>query len=147
VDGAWDHVAGLTLGQDYSERDVQMRGAVPQFALGKSYPGFAPTGPVLVTPDEFPNREDLAIECEVNGEVVQTSRTSQLVFPVAELVSILSHVCPLLPGDLIFTGTPGGVGFSRSPARYLRPGDQVVTRIAGIGEMRQRCVAPAGGLG
>lgn len=144
VADAWDHVAGLTLGQDYSERDVQMRGAVPQFSLGKSYPGFAATGPVLVTPDEIPRRDDLAIECEVNGEVVQSSRTSQLVFPVAELVSILSHVCPLLPGDLIYTGTPGGVGVSRDPARYLRPGDEVVTRIEGIGEMRQRCVAAAG---
>lgn len=144
---AWRHVAGLTLGQDYSERDVQMRGAVPQFSLGKSYPGFAATGPVLVSPDELPRRDDLAIECEVNGEVVQSSRTSQLVFPVAELVSILSHVCPLLPGDLVYTGTPGGVGFSRDPARYLQPGDEVVTRIEGIGEMRQRCVAPADGSG
>lgn len=142
VQDAWDHVAGLTLGQDYSEREVQMRGAFPQFSLGKSYPGFAATGPVLVSPDELAHRDDLAIECQVNGEVVQSSRTAQLVFPVAELVSILSHVCPLLPGDLIFTGTPGGVGMSRVPARYLRPGDEVVTRIEGLGEMRQRCVAP-----
>lgn len=143
VENAWEHVAGLTLGQDYSERDVQMRGAVPQFSLGKSYPGFAPIGPALVSPDEFADRNDLAIECELNGEVVQSSRTSQLVFPIASLVSILSHVCPLLPGDLIFTGTPGGVGFSRDPARFLRRGDEVATRIEGIGEMRQQCIGAA----
>ncbi|MBI1377341.1 MAG: fumarylacetoacetate hydrolase [Frankiales bacterium] len=142
VKDAWDHVAGLTLGQDFSEREVQMRGAVPQFSLGKSYPGFGPIGPYLVSPDEFADPDDLAIECEINGEVVQSSRTSRLVFSVAELVSILSGVCPLLPGDVIFTGTPGGVGVSREPARFLQPGDVVVTRIEGIGEMRQRCVSP-----
>jgi 2-keto-4-pentenoate hydratase/2-oxohepta-3-ene-1,7-dioic acid hydratase in catechol pathway len=141
---AWDHVAGLTLGQDYSERDVQMRGGFPQFSLGKSYPGFAPIGPVLVTPDELGDPDDLQIECEVNGEVVQSSRTSNLVFDVPALITILSGICPLLPGDLIFTGTPGGVGFSRTPPRYLRPGDLVVTRVDGIGEMQQRCVAAAG---
>ena len=144
VADAWSHVAGLTLGQDYSERDVQMRGGIPQFSLGKSYPGFAPIGPELVTPDELDNRDDLAIQCELNGDVVQSSRTSQLVFPVAELVATLSAVCPLLPGDLIFTGTPAGVGFSRTPPRYLRPGDEVLTRVQGIGEMRQRCVAAPG---
>ena len=138
---AWDHVAGLTLGQDYSERDVQMRGGFPQFSLGKSYPGFAPTGPVLVTPDELSDPDDLQIECELSGEIVQSSRTSNLVFDVPALIAILSAICPLLPGDLIFTGTPGGVGFSRTPPRDLRPGDVVVTRVDGIGEMRQRCVA------
>jgi 2-keto-4-pentenoate hydratase/2-oxohepta-3-ene-1,7-dioic acid hydratase in catechol pathway len=143
VDDAWSYVAGLTVGQDYSERRIQMLGAMPQFSLGKSYPGFAPTGPELVTVDELPDPLDLAVTCEVNGELVQSSSTSNLVFPVAELVSILSGICTLLPGDLIFTGTPGGVGMSRTPPRYLRPGDQVLTRIAGVGEMQQRCVAPA----
>jgi 2-keto-4-pentenoate hydratase/2-oxohepta-3-ene-1,7-dioic acid hydratase in catechol pathway len=144
VSEAWSHVAGLTLGQDFSERDVQMRGGMPQFSLGKSYPGFGPTGPALVTPDELEDPNNLAIECLVNGELVQSSRTSQLIFPVAELVAILSSVCPLLPGDLIFTGTPGGVGVSRTPPRYLRDGDVVTTRIEGIGEMQQRCVPAAG---
>ncbi len=141
AEDAWRHVAGLTVGQDYSERVVQSVGPVPQFSLGKSFPGFAPTGPVLVTVDEFADPDDLAIECLVNGESVQKSRTSSMVFPVAELIARLSAVCPLLPGDLIFTGTPAGVGHARTPRRYLRPGDQVVTRIEGIGQLRQTCVA------
>ncbi|EXU67286.1 fumarylacetoacetate hydrolase [Streptomyces sp. PRh5] len=138
---AWSYVAGLTAGQDYSEREVQAVGPVPQFSLGKSFPGFAPTGPVLVTPDEFADPDDLAIECLVNGESVQKSRTSSMIFPVAELIARLSAVCPLLPGDLIFTGTPAGVGHARTPQRYLRPGDEVITRIEGIGQLRQTCVA------
>ncbi|MGW5610524.1 fumarylacetoacetate hydrolase family protein [Streptomyces sp. NPDC003753] len=138
---AWSYVAGLTAGQDYSEREVQSVGPVPQFSLGKSFPGFAPTGPVLVTADEFADPDDLAIECLVNGESVQKSRTSSMIFPVAELIERLSAVCPLLPGDLIFTGTPAGVGHARTPQRYLRPGDEVITRIEGIGQLRQTCVA------
>jgi 2-keto-4-pentenoate hydratase/2-oxohepta-3-ene-1,7-dioic acid hydratase in catechol pathway len=138
---AWSYVAGLTAGQDYSEREVQSVGPVPQFSLGKSFPGFAPTGPVLVTADEFADPDDLAIECLVNGESVQKSRTSSMIFPVAELIERLSAVCPLLPGDLIFTGTPAGVGHARTPQRYLRPGDEVLTRIEGIGQLRQTCVA------
>lgn len=138
---AWSYVAGLTVGQDYSERDVQSVGPVPQFSLGKSFPGFAPTGPVLVTADEFADPDDLAIECLVNGESVQKSRTSSMIFPVPELIARLSAVCPLLPGDLIFTGTPSGVGHARTPQRYLRPGDEVVTRIEGIGQLRQTCLA------
>ncbi|QTI90335.1 fumarylacetoacetate hydrolase family protein [Streptomyces sp. AgN23] len=138
---AWSYVAGLTVGQDYSERDVQSVGPVPQFSLGKSFPGFAPTGPVLVTADEFADPDDLAIECLVNGESVQKSRTSSMIFPVPELIARLSAVCPLLPGDLIFTGTPSGVGHARTPQRYLRSGDEVLTRIEGIGQLRQTCVA------
>ncbi|MFD2466238.1 fumarylacetoacetate hydrolase family protein [Amycolatopsis silviterrae] len=141
AEDAWLHVAGLTVGQDFSERVVQAAGPVPQFSLGKSFPGFAPTGPVLVTADEFADPDDLAIECLVNGESVQKARTSSLVFPVGELIARLSAVCPLLPGDLIFTGTPSGVGHSRSPRRYLRPADEVITRIEGIGQLRQICVA------
>ncbi|MYU26070.1 fumarylacetoacetate hydrolase family protein [Streptomyces sp. SID8352] len=138
---AWDHVAGLTVGQDYSERVVQGAGPVPQFSLGKSFPGFSPTGPVLVTVDEFDDPDDLAVECLINGESVQKSRTSAMVFPVPELIARLSAVCPLLPGDLIFTGTPAGVGHARTPRRYLRPGDDVVTRVEGIGQLHQTCVA------
>lgn len=137
---AWDHVAGLTVGQDLSERRVQLAGDSPQYSLGKSYPGFAPTGPVLVTPDELDDPDDLGIECVLNGETVQSSRTNQLVFGVPELVERLSHVCPLLPGDLIFTGTPAGVGGTRTPPRFLTPGDTLVTTIEGIGSLVQRCV-------
>ena len=142
VADGWDHVAGLTVGQDLSERSVQLAGPAPQFSLGKSFPGFGPTGPWLVTPDELPDRDDLALGCTVNGEPVQKGRTSDLIFSVPELIARLSAVLPLLPGDLIFTGTPAGVGGARNPQRFLNVGDELVTTIEGIGEMRHRFVAP-----
>jgi 2,4-didehydro-3-deoxy-L-rhamnonate hydrolase len=137
MDAAWDHVAGLTAAQDISARDVQMRpAATPQFSLGKSFPGFGPLGPVLVTPDEFADRDDIAVSCSVNGEIVQDSSTADMVFTVAELIVYLSAILPLLPGDVILTGTPSGVGMGRSPQRYLVPGDVLVTEVAGIGRLR-----------
>ncbi|MGW6036553.1 fumarylacetoacetate hydrolase family protein [Gordonia terrae] len=137
---AWDYVAGLTVGQDYSERDIQRLGPVPQFSMGKSFPGFGPTGPWLVTPDEFDDPDDLEIECLINGETVQKARTSSLIVSVTELVEKLSAVCTLLPGDVIFTGTPAGVGLGRTPEEYLNVGDEIVSRIGNIGELRQTCV-------
>ncbi|MFC4117267.1 fumarylacetoacetate hydrolase family protein [Nonomuraea zeae] len=134
---AWEHVAALTAGQDLSERVTQSRGAPAQFSLGKSFPGFGPTGPLLVTPDELADPDDLEITCLLNGEVVQHDRTKSMIFPVPELVARISAVVPLLPGDLIFTGTPAGVGNRRTPPRYLSAGDELVTRIEGIGELRQ----------
>ena len=136
----WDHVAGLAVGQDLSERVVQW-GAGGQFSLGKSFPGFGPIGPHLVTPDELAKRDDLALRCTVNGEVVQQSRTSEMVFNVPRLVAELSAILPLLPGDVIFTGTPAGVGAVRKPPRFLKPGDVVESTIEGIGTIRNRCVA------
>jgi 2-keto-4-pentenoate hydratase/2-oxohepta-3-ene-1,7-dioic acid hydratase in catechol pathway len=135
---AWAHVAGLTIGQDISERTLQRSGNVPQFGLGKSYPGFGPMGPWLVTPDEFANPDDLAISCTLNGELVQDSRTGDLVFGVARLVEYLSAVLPLLPGDVIFTGTPSGVGAGRKPPRFLQPGEVLVSTIEGIGSLATR---------
>ena len=137
---AWRYVAGLTVGQDYSERVVQMAGSPPQFSLGKSYPGFSPTGPWLVTPDEFADPDDLALECTVNGKTMQKARTSELLFSVPQLVAYLSSITPLLPGDIIFTGTPAGVGMGRTPKIYLRPGDEIVSTIEGIGSLHQRAV-------
>ncbi|WP_429517881.1 fumarylacetoacetate hydrolase family protein [Rhodococcus sp. BE178] len=137
---AWAHVAGLTVGQDFSERTSQMTGPAPQFSLAKSHPGFGPTGPWLVTPDKFADPTDLAITCEIDGETVQSGRTSQMMFPVAELIAHLSAVCTLRPGDIVFTGTPAGVGVGRSPQRFLVPGNVVTTRIEGIGALVQRCV-------
>ncbi|GAB2456633.1 fumarylacetoacetate hydrolase family protein [Jatrophihabitans fulvus] len=138
---AWDHVAGLMVGQDLSERVVQLIGPVPQFSLGKSYPGFAPVGPYLVTPDEVPNRDDLELGCGVGDEVLQLGRTSSLIFDVPELVAKLSAVCPLLPGDIIFTGTPSGVGNAREPKRFLEPGQLLRSHIEGVGELRNPMVA------
>lgn len=137
---AWDHIAGLTIGQDISERDKQLSGPVPQFSLGKSHPDFAPMGPYLVTPDEFDNPDDLELGCAINGEEVQKGRTSSLIFSVPELVARLSAVLPLLPGDVIFTGTPAGVGLGRRPQRFLAAGEELVSHVEGIGEMRHRMV-------
>jgi 2,4-didehydro-3-deoxy-L-rhamnonate hydrolase len=139
VADAWDHVAGLTAGQDVSERALQIKPPAPQqFSLAKSFPGFAPLGPALVTADEFADPDDLAIECFVDGEQVQKARTSDLIFSVPTLVSYLSSILPLLPGDLIFTGTPSGVGFARKPPRFLRDGEELITVIEGIGTMKHR---------
>ncbi|GAA1011065.1 fumarylacetoacetate hydrolase [Acrocarpospora pleiomorpha] len=138
---AWSYVAGLTVGQDYSERALQLSGPAPQFSLGKSFPGFAPQGPWLVTPDEVADPDNLTIECRINGETMQKSSTNRLIFPVPTLVERLSSVVPLMPGDVIFTGTPAGVGGARTPAVFLQAGDVVETTIDGIGSLRQTCVA------
>jgi 2,4-didehydro-3-deoxy-L-rhamnonate hydrolase len=138
---AWDHVAGVTVGQDLSERITQTSGPSPQFSLGKSLPGFGPTGPWLVTPDELTDRDDLELGCSVNGEQMQKGRTSDLVFSVSALISRLSHKLPLLPGDVLFTGTPAGVGLGRTPQRFLAAGDELVSYVTGVGELRQRFVA------
>ncbi|WP_181801550.1 fumarylacetoacetate hydrolase family protein [Streptomyces shenzhenensis] len=143
VHRAWETVAGLTIGQDLSERVCQLRGKPAQFSLGKSFPGFGPTGPVLVTPDEFDDPDDLEITGLLNGEVVQHDRTKSMIFPVPDLIARLSAVVPLLPGDLVFTGTPAGVGNRRTPPRYLTDGDHLVSRIQGVGEIHQRFTAPA----
>lgn len=132
---AWPHVAGLTIGQDLSERTVQLRPPAPQFSLGKSYPGFGPTGPWLVTPDELADPDDLRLSCAIDGVTLQDSRTSDLIFSVPRLVEALSSITPLLPGDVIFTGTPQGVGMARNPKRWLRPGETLVSTIEGIGSM------------
>jgi 2-keto-4-pentenoate hydratase/2-oxohepta-3-ene-1,7-dioic acid hydratase in catechol pathway len=134
----WDHVAGLTVGQDISDRTLQFA-AGAQFSLGKSRRGFGPMGPWVVSLDEFDDHDDLALGCSVDGETMQDSRTVDLVFGVPRLVAELSGVVPLLPGDVIFTGTPGGVGFTRDPARFLRPGQVLETWIEGIGTIRNRC--------
>ena len=134
---AWHHVAGVTVGQDISERTLQRSGPIPQFSLAKSYPGFAPQGPVLVTADELPDRDDLAIGCDVNGVPMQTARTSDMIFPVAELVAYLSNVVTLYPGDVIFTGTPPGVGMGRNPQVFLKAGDRLRSYVEGIGELLQ----------
>ena len=140
---AWSHVAGLTVGQDLSDRTLQFA-AGGQFSLGKSHRGFGPIGPWLVTPDELRNRDDLALGCRIDGESVQDARTSDLVFDVPQLVAKLSAVVPLLPGDLIFTDTPAGVGASRKPPRFLQPGESLESWIEGIGSTRTRFTTAGG---
>jgi 2-keto-4-pentenoate hydratase/2-oxohepta-3-ene-1,7-dioic acid hydratase in catechol pathway len=138
----WDHVAGLTIGQDISDRHLQFA-AGGQFSLGKSRRGYGPMGPCVVTVDEFTNPNDLALGCSIDGDIVQDARTNDLVFSVPRLVAELSSVLPLLPGDIIFTGTPAGVGIARKPPRFLQPGRTLETWIEGIGTIRNRCVSGA----
>jgi 2-keto-4-pentenoate hydratase/2-oxohepta-3-ene-1,7-dioic acid hydratase in catechol pathway len=141
VADGWSSVAGVTVGQDISERVLQRSGGAPQFGLAKSHPGFAPQGPALVTVDELPDRDDLAIGCEVNGNSMQKARTSDMVHSVPALVAFLSSVVTLYPGDVIFTGTPPGVGAGRKPPVFLGPGDRLHSWIEGVGEMDQTFVA------
>ena len=139
---ALDHVAGYALHNDYSERVHQMeRGG--QWIKGKSHDTFAPLGPFLATPDEVgTDAGALGMWLSVNGETRQQSSTEQLIFGIAELVSHISEFMTLLPGDVISTGTPGGVGLSFDPPIYLQPGDVVELGIDGLGTSRQRVVAP-----
>jgi 2-keto-4-pentenoate hydratase/2-oxohepta-3-ene-1,7-dioic acid hydratase in catechol pathway len=147
-EAAWSRVAGVTVGQDLSERQLQLAGPAPQFSLGKSYPRFGPTGPELVTVDELPDPDDLELGCALaGGELLQKGRTSDLVFAVPELVARISAVCPLLPGDLIFTGTPSGVGVARTPPKFLAPGDVLVSWVEGVGELRNPMLATFVGPG
>lgn len=135
----WTHVAGLTVGQDISDRTLQFA-AGSQFSLGKSRRGFGPLGPWIVTPDEVPDPDDLALGCAVDGETVQDARTSDLIFNVPRLISQLSAILPLLPGDVLFTGTPAGIGATRQPPRFLGAGQVLESWIEGIGTIRNRCV-------
>lgn len=135
---AWDFVAGLTIGQDISERKLQMVEPARQFSLGKSYPGFGPMGPWLVTPDEFENPDDLGLTCILDGTTVQNGRTKDLIFSVSELIAYLSNILQLNPGDVIFTGTPDGVGLGRNPQVWLQEGQTLTSTIEGIGSITQR---------
>lgn len=137
---AWSHIAGVTIGQDISDRHLQFA-AGSQFSLGKSRRGYGPVGPWVVTPDELDNPDDLGLGCSVNGETMQDARTTDLIFGVPELIAELSAVLPLRPGDLIFTGTPAGVGVVRRPPRFLQPGDTLESWIEGIGTIRSHIVA------
>lgn len=137
---ALEFVAGYCAGQDVSDRKLQFASQPPQFSLGKSRSTFGPIGPAIVSLDELANPLDLAIQCDLDAERMQTSRTDQLIFGVPELIAYLSRHCELYPGDLIFTGTPGGVGSVRK--RYLQPGETIRTEIDGVGKLVNRCVAP-----
>jgi len=135
------HVAGYCCGNDVSARDWQLRKPGGQWLLGKSFDTFAPFGPLLVTADEVPEPGNLKIQTRLNGRVMQDSTTSQLIFPVEELIEYISGVCTLSPGDLIFTGTPPGVGFARKPPVFLKPGDVVEIEVERLGVLRNPVVA------
>jgi len=137
---ALEHVAAYCCGNDVSARDWQLRKPGGQWLLGKSFDTFAPVGPVLVTADEVPDPGNLRIQLRLNGRTMQDSSTSQLIFPVDELVAYVSGVCTLEPGDLIFTGTPPGVGFARKPPVFLQPGDSVEVEIERLGVLHNPVV-------
>ncbi len=133
------YVAGYLAFNDVSARDFQNR--TSQWTIGKTFDTFAPMGPALVTADEIPDPHNLNIRLSIGGEVLQNSNTRNLVFGVPTLVACLSAVMTLEPGDVIATGTPGGVGFARKPPRWLRPGDVVRVEIEGIGTLENPVIA------
>ncbi|MGC4112597.1 MAG: fumarylacetoacetate hydrolase family protein [Nocardioides sp.] len=145
ADDALRHVAGVMVGQDVSQRRLQ-HGSPAQLGVAKSMRTFAPTGPHLVTLDEAGDLDRLAIECRVNGRTQQSDTTGSLILGPAELVALLSGVGPLRPGDLVFTGTPAGVGHRQDPPRFLRPGDVVDSTIEGLGALHNHCTTSPGRL-
>jgi 2-keto-4-pentenoate hydratase/2-oxohepta-3-ene-1,7-dioic acid hydratase in catechol pathway len=136
-------VAGYTCGHDVSARDWQKGRPGGQWLLGKSFDTFGPIGPWLVTTDELPDPSNLRVRMHLSGEVVQDSTTRQLIFDIPQLISHLSKIMTLKAGDLIFTGTPPGVGMAKTPPRFLRHGDVCTVEIEGIGPLTNPCVAEA----
>ncbi|HSL60658.1 MAG TPA: fumarylacetoacetate hydrolase family protein [Desulfotignum sp.] len=138
---ALDYVLGYTCANDVSARRWQKHAGGGQWVRGKSFDTFCPLGPVLVTADEIPDPQGLAIESVLNGKTMQQSNTRDMIFSVAQLIAFLSQSTTLLPGTLILTGTPEGVGYARKPPVYLMPGDHLQTRIQGIGTLENPVIA------
>lgn len=137
---AWrEHVYGYTIINDVSARDVQL--ATSQWSMGKSFPTFCPMGPAIVTADEVPDPHALAIGLSIDGEVLQNSNTRELIFRIPDLIEYISSIAPLLPGDIVSTGTPSGVGLGRKPQRWLKPGETVTVTIQGLGSLTNPVVA------
>ncbi|MDP6777867.1 MAG: fumarylacetoacetate hydrolase family protein [Candidatus Latescibacteria bacterium] len=137
---ALGYVAGYTVGHDVSARDYQLEKPAGQWLLGKTFDTFAPIGPDFVTADEIPDPHALGVRCVLNGQTVQESCTDQLIFRIDRLISYLSHVFTFTPGDLLFTGTPPGVGMARTPPLWLKSGDTVVCEVDGIGRLENPVV-------
>jgi len=134
-----EHVYGYTMVNDVSARDIQM--STSQWSLSKSFPSFCPMGPAIVTADEIADPHTLAISLSINGEVLQNSNTRELVFRISDLIEYISSITPLLPGDIVSTGTPSGVGMGRKPQRWLQPGDLVTVTVEGLGSLTNPVVA------
>ena len=135
---AWQHVAGLCVGQDISDRPMQFSAAPPQFNLGKSFDTFGPIGPVLTSLESLQDYHSMEIQCNVSGELRQKDNVNDLIFDIPYLIAYLSEIVTLKTGDIIFTGTPAGVGVI--DGKYLRDGDMLTTSIEGLGTLRNRCV-------
>ena len=137
---AWDHVAGLCVGQDISDRALQYANSPPQFSLGKSRAGFTPFGPWITDVASLSSRGNLKMTCRVSGEVMQQTHTDDMIFDIPEIIGYLSTICELFSGDVIYTGTPSGVGKGRTPQRFLRSGDVIETTIQGLGTLVNNCI-------
>ncbi len=137
---AWQHIAGSAVGQDLSDRTLQYSGVPPQFSLGKSRIGFSPIGPWVTDMRDNASRDNLRLTCSINGETRQDTMTNDMIFDISEIVSYLSGICNLYPGDAIFTGTTSGVGHGHKPPLYLHRGDIIETTLEGVGTIRNRCV-------
>jgi 2-keto-4-pentenoate hydratase/2-oxohepta-3-ene-1,7-dioic acid hydratase in catechol pathway len=133
------HMFGYTIINDVSARDYQR--ATTQWLMGKTFDTFAPMGPWIVTADEIADPHNLNVQLEIDGETLQNSNTRELIFKIPDLIAFLSSVFTLEPGDIVSTGTPAGVGVARKPQRFLKPGEEVTVKIAGIGELRNPVVA------
>jgi 2-keto-4-pentenoate hydratase/2-oxohepta-3-ene-1,7-dioic acid hydratase in catechol pathway len=137
---AWGHVAGLCVGQDVSDRALQYANTPPQFSLGKSRAGFTPIGPWITDAATLATRGNLEMSCRVSGEVMQHTQTDDMIFEIPEIISYLSSICELFPGDVIYTGTPSGVGAGRTPQRFLHAGDVIETTIQDLGTLVNKCI-------
>ena len=140
VTDAWSHVAGLCAGQDFSDRALQYANTPPQFSLGKSRAGFAAIGPYITDAATLATRGNLEMTCRVSGEVMQHTQTDDMIFEIPDIIAYLSSICELFAGDVIYTGTPSGVGAGRTPQRFLRAGDIVETTIQDLGTLRNTCI-------
>ncbi len=138
---AMEYIAGYCVGNDVSARDWQLETPAGQWLLGKSFDSFAPYGPAMITADEISDPGNLSISLRLNGETMQDSSTSLLIFPLDKLIAYISSVATLTPGDVIFTGTPPGVGMARTPPVWLKPGDMMEVEIEKVGVLRNPCVA------
>jgi 2-keto-4-pentenoate hydratase/2-oxohepta-3-ene-1,7-dioic acid hydratase in catechol pathway len=136
-----EHVYGYTILNDVSARDIQR--STSQWSMAKSFPTFCPMGPAITTADEVADPHQLAISLAIDGEVLQNSQTSELIFKIPQLIEYLSSIAPLLPGDVISTGTPSGVGMGRTPKRWIQPGERIVAKIDGLGELVNTALAEA----
>jgi 2-keto-4-pentenoate hydratase/2-oxohepta-3-ene-1,7-dioic acid hydratase in catechol pathway len=137
---ALEHLAGYTIGHDVSARDWQLKKDGKQWLAGKTFDTFAPIGPVLVTADEIADPHNLTIRLRLNGQIMQDSNTRQMIFHAGDVLAYVSQIVTLEPGDLIFTGTPPGVGFARKPPIFLKDGDVVEVEIEGLGVLRNPVV-------
>ncbi len=140
VGEAWGHVAGLCVGQDVSDRALQYANTPPQFSLGKSRAGFTPIGPWITDATSLATRGNLEMTCRVSGEVMQHTQTDDMIFDIPEIIGYLSSICELFSGDVIYTGTPSGVGAGRTPQRFLRAGNVIETTIQDLGTLINKCI-------